>query len=75
MSGVIAWLTGFLVGNDDGKQMCAATIYRGYMYQSGMCAGVGVGSGYVGDGVDYSLRDDRPYFALRDDRPHYSIGE
>lgn len=75
MSGVIAWLTGFLVGNDDGKQICAATIYRGYMYQAGMCAGMGVGSGYAGDGVDYSLRDDRPYFALRDDRPHYSIGE
>ena len=84
MSGIIAWLVGFLVGNDDGKQICAATIYRPYMCQAGMCAGVGVGGGYVGDGVDYTIADDRPHFelaarrvhfALPDDRPHFTMGE
>ena len=74
MSGVIAWLVGFLVGNDDGRQMVAATIYRGYMYQAGMCAGVGVGSGYVGDGVDYRASDRRPHYQASDRRPHYSMG-
>lgn len=74
MSGIIAWLVGFLVGNDDGKQICAATIYRPYMYQSGMIAGIGEGSGYVGDGVDYLVRSDRCDFVVSNDRCDFSVG-
>ena len=83
MSGIIAWLTGFLDGNT-GKYMCRATMYRPYMCQAGMCAGLGEGSGYVGDGVDFTLADDRPHFAMEgrrlhfampDDRPHFEVSE
>ena len=74
MSGIIAWLTGFLDGNT-GKYTYRPTTFRAYTWQTGALAGLGEGGGYVGDGVDFALTDDRPHFMIRDDRPHFTLGE
>ena len=72
MSGVIAWLVGYLDGNT-GKWICRGTIYRAYMYQAGMCAGV---RDVTPTGIlVYVLADTRPMWRVIDIRPSYVLSD